>query len=217
MKDPLEKLLDHDTDDPIPPDHERRIREGLGSLLVPGPAPKADVPPPSGAAPLGKWLTIGAISVVAAGAGFVAGRTTAPQPPPTNVAPSVSVPAPPACVATEQTPPPPTTSTPLVASSPPPRPTASPVPSTDPFDREQSLLERARAALVRHDAAAAAQALDDCEQAFPASRHAEERDYLRIQVLREMGNTEQVRVHARRFLAKYPTSLLRSRVEPLAN
>jgi hypothetical protein len=218
MKDTsLEKLLDHDTDDPIPPDHERRIREGLGSLLVPGAVPKPDVPPPP-ASTLAKWVTLGAVSVVAAGGGFVAGRATAPTPPPQQVIvaapPTVSTPQFTASVV----PPLPTESAPAVASSVAihaPRPSATT--SSDPFDREQSLLERARAALVRHDAAAAAQALDECEQAFPTSRHAEERDYLRIQVLHEMGNTDQMHVQARRFLAKYPTSLLRSRVEPLAN
>jgi hypothetical protein len=51
---------------------------------------------------------------------------------------------------------------------------------------------------------------------FPVSRHAEERDYLRIQLLRERGDTAATRERARAFLAKYPDSLLRSRVEPLA-
>lgn len=43
-------------------------------------------------------------------------------------------------------------------------------------------------------------------------RHAEERDYL----LRERGDTAAARERARAFLAKYPDSLLRMRVEPLA-
>ena len=88
--------------------------------------------------------------------------------------------------------------------------------STDAFDREQSLLERARTALVRHDAAAAEQALDEADKQFPRPRHAEERDYLRIQTLRERGDSARARERAQAFLAKYPTSLLRARVEALA-
>jgi hypothetical protein len=88
--------------------------------------------------------------------------------------------------------------------------------SASAFDREQSLLERARSALVRHDAVAAGEALDASEREFPRSRHAEERDYLYIQLLRERGDTAQARERARTFLTKYPGSLLRSRVEPLA-
>lgn len=86
----------------------------------------------------------------------------------------------------------------------------------DAFDKEQSLLERARSALVRHDAAAAERALDECEKQFPKSRHAEERDYLRIQVTREKGDLDKARALAKTFLTKYPQSLLRSRVEQLA-
>lgn len=78
------------------------------------------------------------------------------------------------------------------------------------------MLERARSALVRHDAAAAEQALDECERQFHAApRHAEERDYLRIQALRERGDNARTRERARAFLTKYPTSLYRGRIEPL--
>jgi hypothetical protein len=96
-----------------------------------------------------------------------------------------------------------------------PTPTASVAPG-DPFDREKSLLERARSALVRHDAQAADEALSAAERQFPRSRHEEERDYLRIQVLREQGDGDGARTRAKAFLAKYPESFLRSRVEPLA-
>ncbi|HSO39381.1 MAG TPA: outer membrane protein assembly factor BamD [Labilithrix sp.] len=248
MKDDLvETLLRHDVDERLPPEHERRIREGLGALLAPplqADPPKADPPkveppkvdPPSPSPPpladvatpsaLGKLLTTGLLVLGGAGAGFVAGRATAPA----------SVPA----VAVTAAPSGPTLAAPATASAPlatdPPAsapstapaaagaPSASAAPqaavrassSTDAFDREQSLLERARSALVRHDAAAAEQALDECERQFPRARHAEERDYLRIQTLRERGDTARVRERAQAFLAKYPTSLLRARVEPLA-
>lgn len=252
-------LLDHDVDEPVAPADEQRIRAGLAALFgaAPpgppleggGPTPEAPSPPLPGPGPsaigvsssLSKWITIGAVAIGAGATGFVAGRATSPEAPPS-----------------ERRPPPPTTasstptsdrtasaapSTPPSASAPAPANTlalspevsgrAAGVPASsvgsaaasasaagsngvDAFDREQSLLERARAALVRHDGQAAARALDDCESQFPSSRHAEERDYLRIQVLRELGNDEQVRVHARAFLEKHPKSLLRGRVEPLA-
>jgi hypothetical protein len=80
---------------------------------------------------------------------------------------------------------------------------------------EQSLLERARAALVRHDAQAAGQALDLYDQQFRRPRHAEERDYLRIQWARERGDQADVARRAKAFLGAYPESMLRPRVEKL--
>lgn len=226
MKDDLEALLGQETDDPVPAAHERRIREGLGALLAGAPAPVAKAPssPASttaaGAAPATITLTRAAlVGLGLAAGGFAVGRATAPTPPP---APSVS-----ATVAPAPSAPPMPSSTvpsspsasasaaPSVSATPSAVATAPPSP-TSAFDREQSLLERARAALVRHDAAAAAEALDACEKQFPASRHAEDRDYLRIQVLRERGDTAAVRTRAQAFLATYPNSLLRARVEPLA-
>jgi len=206
---------------------------------LPGPGPSAI----GASSALSKWITIGAVAIGAGTTGFVAGRATSPDAPPAERRPPTSTTASstPTSDRTASAAP----STPPSASAPAPASTlalspeisgrAAGVPASsvgsaiasasasaagsngvDAFDREQSLLERARAALVRHDGQAAARALDDCESQFPSSRHAEERDYLRIQVLRELGNDEQVRVHARAFLEKHPKSLLRGRVEPLA-
>jgi len=237
MKDDLvEKLLQHDLDERLPPDHERRIREGLAALLGPAAAPPADPPkadpprvdPPAPSPPLpdvatpgalSKLITAGLLVLGGAGAGFVAGRATVPASVPTMAIDTT--PSRPSATAA-------TASTPLAADPPasapsmmPSAPSASTAPhaapaSTDAFDREQSLLERARSALVRHDAAAAEQALDEHDRQFPRPRHAEERDYLRIQTLRERGDSARARERAQAFLAKYPTSLLRARVAPLA-
>lgn len=224
MKDDHEfsaSLLAHDEDVAVPADHERRIREGLGALLgaarpAPSPAPSPSSSPAQHA--LRKWMTTAAVAAAAAGGGFAAGRATAPEAP---ARPVVTTPAPPVTTAASE----PSASASVVvpsasasaSASAPSHATASPpAPTSDAFDREQSLLERARSALVRHDADAAEKTLDEHERRFPQSRHAEERDYLRIQVLRERGDAVRVRERAQAFLAKYPDSLLRSRVEPLA-
>lgn len=215
----------------------------LGALPV-APAAPPQAPAPPGAAPapaappaspatavagtaLRKWVTTGVVAAIAAGGGFAVGRATAPEAP---AAPPASMstpvppvpPVPPSTTATSAEPPAPpaSLSASATAAPPPPTTTTAATPSTttggDGFDREQSLLERARSALVRHDASAAEKALDEHDRQFPRSRLAEERDYLRIQVLRERGDDARVRERAKAFLAKYPESMLRPRVEPLA-
>jgi hypothetical protein len=214
-------LLAHDEDVAVPADHERRIREGLAALLGGGapPAPSNPTTPGNGAAQsaLRKWATTAVVAAAAAGGGFVAGRVTSPPaapPQPVVVAPP---PAPAASSPSAPSVEPVAPTAPSASTSATTPPTAVPAaPGADGFDREQSLLERARSALVRHDADAAQKALDEHDRQFPRSRHAEERDYLRIQVLRERGDGARVRERAKAFLAKYPDSMLRARVEPLA-
>lgn len=224
MKDELATLLAHETDDVVPAEHERLIREGLGALLAAAPpiAPAAaptPAPAPAAAATL-KLTTAALLGLGLAAGGFALGRVTAPESPapaPT-AAPSVVV-VPSAVVAPPAITTPPSASTsaaPVVSAPAPHAPAVTTSASPSAFDREQSLLERARAALVRHDAAAAGEALDALDAQFPASRHGEERDYLRIQLLRERGDTAAVRERAKAFLAAHPDSLLRARVEPLA-
>jgi hypothetical protein len=229
-QDLVQKLLSHDEDVPVPPDHERRIRAGLAHLLGGPPTPPGDggggdgAPPQGGgspptSSPIGKWIaTTAIVAGAAAGGGFLAGRATAPVAvtPPSSSTPVVSAtpPAPSPTPCAQDTSPPPKPSVTTATSA--PKPTSSAQSDQDAFDKEQSLLERARGALVRHDAAAAEQALDQCEKQFPKSRHAEERDYLRIQVTREKGDTEKTRALAKAFLTKYPQSMLKTRVEALA-
>lgn len=219
----VNSLLAHDEDVQLPADHEKRIREGLGALLAAGAVPSVRVDPAprtvdAAQSALRKWLTTGVVAVAAAGGGFAVGRTTAPK----ETAPIGHAP-PSALASIEPGSTAPSTASP-VASTVAPAPSASVTAShvvvaptgQDAFNREQSLLERARAALVRHDASAAQSALDECDRLFPRSRHAEERDYLRIQLLRERGDNDELRTHAKAFLVKYPESMFRGRVEPLA-
>ena len=241
-EDLVQSLLAHDEELEVPAEHERRIRQGLGALLgavpvAPAPAPPSPAapsppaPPPAGVPGAGSalrtWLTTGALAAVAAGGGFVVGRATAPpvvspSVVTTSTSTSASAPSPSLItsaepIATAATASGPASAAPSGAPSAPAiaAPPAS-VAAADAFDREQSLLERARSALVRHDANAAEKTLDEHDRQFPRSRHAEERDYLRIQVLRERGDDARVRERAKAFLAKYPESMLRARVEPLA-
>jgi hypothetical protein len=224
----VQKLLAHDEDVPVPPDHEQRIRAGLGHLLG-GPTAPPSAPPGGsgggaggGGSPLGKWLATTAIVAGAAGGGFLAGRATAPiaiAPAPASSTPVVAAPPTPSptpCAQDTNPPPPKPSASSSSSSSASAKPTGAAPSAQDAFDKEQSLLERARSALVRHDAALAEQALDECEKQFPKSRHAEERDYLRIQVTREKGDIDKTRALAKTFLTKYPQSLLKARVEQLA-
>jgi hypothetical protein len=229
MKDELARLFEHETDDAVPAEHAKKIRAGLGALLAATPPPPTtpDAPPsPTAAAAQTaagvKLTTALVVGLGMAAGGFAIGRSTAPTTPPASVIasatpiattsttsiPAVTVPVPASVDVT------PSAEPSIVKPSAPPKPTASSAQSA--FDREQSLLERARSALVRHDAGAAQEALDACEREFPKSRLGEERDYLRIQLHRERGETALARERARAFLTKYPDSLLRARVEPLA-
>lgn len=224
-----QSLLAHDEDVAVPADHERRIREGLGAWLAAAP-PAPPAPSAPGARTAGKvaesalrkWMTTGLVAVVAAGGGFVAGRATAPRgdaPPASSAAAPVVPSSTPTTSASPSASVEPIASAPPASSSAPSSAAGSPATAPtagDAFDREQSLLERARSALVRHDADAAEKALNEHDRQFPRSRHAEERDYLRIQVLRDRGDTARMRERAKAFLATYPDSMLRARVEPLA-
>lgn len=230
--DEILELLSSDTDDVVPPDHERRIRAGLATALGSAASPTSEptqVDAPNVRAQalsqgtaasgwtLGKVAAMVVTGVVLATGGFVVGRVTAPRVavPPAPSASASSAPldlAPSASFTATEIP-----SMPAPSASG-PRVGPSPERAVDPgFDREQSLLEQARVALLRRDAAAAEQALERCAREIKRPRHGEEADYLRILVARERGDAESVRARARAFLQKYPESLLRARVEPLAH
>jgi hypothetical protein len=219
-EDLVQSLLAHADDVALPPDHERRIREGLGALL--GAAGSVAVPDPTiprtaARVALRKWATTALVAALAGGGGFVAGRATAPQAPPIAAPASAPVTVSPALPAALPVVPPgdvPSTTAPTNTA---PTKTAPATPAaSDTFDREQSLLERARSALVRHDADTADKTLDEHARLFPRSRLAEERDYLRLQVLRERGADTELRERAKAFNLKYPESMFRGRVEKLA-
>ncbi|MBX3200968.1 MAG: hypothetical protein KF894_22705, partial [Labilithrix sp.] len=186
----VESLLAHDDDVAVPADHDRRIREGLGALLgaAPGAGDAPDAPSPAAPSPRAselagsaarKWLTTTIVAIAAAGGGFAIGRATAPEAVTTSphVAPASAstgvAPAPVSDAVASASAASASASAPLLA----PAPSASigasvhaapsPDPAGDAFDREQSLLERARSALVRHDADAAEAALAEHDRQFP--------------------------------------------------
>lgn len=153
------------------------------------------------------------VGVVAGGVGVEVLRPTpeptvvyvdrpVPAPAPAPVLPPPAAPAPPA--------PPPL---PRAKLNPPPPPQVAPAPPNAAHSREQALVERARAALGRGQVEDARAALDEHERTFPSGRFVEEREGLRALVLWAAGREEEARAQARRFLERYPNSLLRGAIE----
>src|SRR5262249_41497446 len=100
----------------------------------------------------------------------------------------------------------------------------APVPSASAVERarsardadlkaERALLDGAREAFARGDAAEAIAALDAHAQKFPAGRLVEEREALAIKALVNVGRVEEARRRADRFRARFPKSLLTSAVD----
>jgi hypothetical protein len=85
--------------------------------------------------------------------------------------------------------------------------------SADDVDSELSLLSSARTALAAHRPDLALQALDRDAREHPASPLREERAYTRIRALCELGRSADARRDADRFIAVWPTSLYRARIE----
>jgi len=228
----VQSLLDLDADEPVPPEHLARIRAGLaGHLGVPsghGPAVRAAARAVSAKVAA---LAVGGAVIVAGAAGFALGRATAPAAPAAPASVSSAEARTPATAAVPPSEPVPSASAPVSASaasepssapssavrSAAPRATAADeVPPAPSFDREQSLLERARAALARHDADAADRALTSAAEEFPRGKHVEEREYLVVLSLEQRGDHPAARARAKAFLASYPNSLMRARVEAIA-
>ncbi|MEW5852883.1 MAG: hypothetical protein AB2A00_29130 [Myxococcota bacterium] len=92
--------------------------------------------------------------------------------------------------------------------------TATPEPApADAVALEAALLDRARTALSRDDAAGALQALGDHARRFPTGMFSEERDAVRVQALVRAGRMDEAQQAARVFLEQHPASLHRPRVE----
>ncbi|HUB07461.1 MAG TPA: tetratricopeptide repeat protein, partial [Myxococcales bacterium] len=72
---------------------------------------------------------------------------------------------------------------------------------------ERTLLEIARTALTRGDAAGALAALARHSKVFPKGTLSEERESLRVQALLALGRRDDARAALRQFEAKYPNSL----------
>jgi len=111
-------------------------------------------------------------------------------------------------------------SQPLTAASVEPTPTepaasrASARPGPSPSRREITQLNRIRALLDR-DPAAAHRMIGVAQREFPSGVLREEREGLDAIALFELGQPERARSQAERFVARYPNSPLRARVERL--
>lgn len=82
--------------------------------------------------------------------------------------------------------------------------------------RERALLERARSALARRDAAEALEALALAKKVAPQGRLAEERDALEIRALYAAGRAAEARAAIEPFRRRYPESIFRPVVEAVA-
>jgi hypothetical protein len=104
---------------------------------------------------------------------------------------------------------------PVAAKGPDARPTAVASPDAQ-LREERALLEVARTALARRDAAGALAQLEAHARRFPSGRLAEERDALEVTALDGAGQREAATEKARAFLQRYPDSLLRPQVRRFA-
>jgi hypothetical protein len=86
------------------------------------------------------------------------------------------------------------------------RPSAVLAPASD-LAEEQSLVDRARAALARGRAADAVAATDEHARRFPRGRLAEEREVIGIQALLASGNRSAAEARADRFRKTFPKSV----------
>lgn len=91
------------------------------------------------------------------------------------------------------------------------------VPSPPSLAAERALLDIARTALANGEASAALDALGRHGQKFPRGVYREEREALTIKALRALGRSEEAARRADAFETRYPKSLFRSIVRPLAS
>lgn len=99
-----------------------------------------------------------------------------------------------------------------------PKPRVVPVVKTNADERaERQLLEVARTALLRRDAAAALDALGRHEARFATGVFAEERSSLEVQALVMAGRAEEAHAKGSEFLKKYPSSVFGPAVEASLN
>ncbi|MHB8418402.1 MAG: hypothetical protein ACYDCL_10030 [Myxococcales bacterium] len=80
-------------------------------------------------------------------------------------------------------------------------------PSSSTLAAERTVLEMARTALTRGDAAGALAAVGTHAEGFPRGELVEERESLRVQALLALGRRGEARVALRQLEAKYPKSL----------
>ena len=85
--------------------------------------------------------------------------------------------------------------------------------SIDSLAAERIILDDARAALVRHDAAAALSALRSHDRSFPRGQLLEERESMRVQALALARDFAALRAAGERFLRRFPQSMFLPIVE----
>jgi hypothetical protein len=84
----------------------------------------------------------------------------------------------------------------------------------DPLTRESNLINAANAALARDPQEALAQ-LARHEREFPRGQHAEDREFVAVQALRDLGRNAEARTRAQSLIARFPDSPLRGRAQRL--
>jgi hypothetical protein len=203
----IQALLDaaRDAHDPTAADRAR-VKQGLVNQLGAG-AFATQVPMGPSARP---WLRFGA-GAAAVGLAIVAGLMLRPATPSAN-------PPPPAPQVTSVTPlsapqtpvvldPPSVPVESLHAVPVQAQPVAKLAPSEEStLEKELLLLRDAKSALDRGDSAKALSVLDQHEKTYPDGVLAEERGATRVLALCAAGRTQDAKLSARDFLAKYPRS-----------
>jgi hypothetical protein len=111
-------------------------------------------------------------------------------------------------------PPPPVPSASASATAAPPVPAPSPASSRgDSVAAERRMLDGARLALERGDGAAALAEAERHARTFPTGALVQEREAIAIRALVMLGRRDDAQARARRFVVRFPDSLLRPAVE----
>jgi len=203
---------------PLPAQVRARSLARARAALVAG-----RVTPPSGfPAPRGRhWgLAVAAASIASAAVGTTAYEVGAHRPPAAAERPAAPVLPPVTTSAPVSSP-----STPAPASTAATQPPATPAPAAlapaahssqaEPGPDELRLLGRARAAVARHEFAAALVPIGEHARRFPHGRLSEEREALRVRALSGLGRTDEARRAADVFEARFPRSVLRPAVSKM--
>jgi hypothetical protein len=227
----LARLLESERgEDVVPPAASAQVLAGVfarterteGTGLAA--APKVSSPVPSaGSARVAQVGVVAFVAGALVGAWLQAQR--APSPVPQAVAPSASIagrsdapPAPPlpSPTASAGAPlePPPEASAPR-ASLAPARASSTPGADTGDISGERRLIEQAQTALARGDGAAALEATSQHAARFPRGALVEEREYVAILALEQMGRTGDAARRGSKFLHAFPTSVFTPRVAAL--
>jgi len=198
--DDLHALLASERD--VPAAARAEIRDRLAATI--GVPPPAAVPR-AGLTAKALWTALAVVGV-AAGVWWLAHDPDdgAPPPPP----PLRSAPAPIVAPA----PPPPHDAAPVMpVDEPAPAPAKRPARVDGPS--QSALIAQSWRALTRDDAAGALALLEEDRRRHPSGALAEEREALRVRVLRALGHHAEARTAATAFLARYPRSAHRRAVE----